>query len=908
MTDLLFNSKPHVVIVDDQVENLQLLVSLLSDEFALHPFADGASGLRYLASGRPADLILLDVVMPEPDGHEVCRQVRAMRWLDDVPVVFLTALDSMEDEAKGFALGALDYITKPLSSSIVLARVRNHVRLSRALRMIQEQNNQLERAVAERTQELSDQRLKLKELNYRNELAVNAAVIGVWDWFVAENRLLWDERMYRLYGVNPEHFSGSFDDWRRCVHPDDLTWCEDELHQSLDGLKAFDIEFRVIWPDGSLHYLRGTAAVEHDGNGAPLRMTGVNYDVTRRKEDEQALVRALGVAQAANRAKSNFVANVSHEIRTPLNVVLGLAQVLSHEALTANQLEMVTHIQTAGESLLGILNDVLDLAKIEAGQLRIESRPFAPADLIGKVTRLLGRSAADKGLVLRVESPSAALGTLKGDVLRLQQILVNLTGNAIKFTAQGEVILRVRPLADNDHRAHLRFEVSDTGIGIAPETLGQLFAPFAQADDSITRRFGGTGLGLSICKRLAELMGGTIGAESTPGEGSTFWVALPFERTETPEAPPRSATVVANQFRSGLRDRHFLVVDDSFINQEVAVKMLGLSGAQATLAANGREALDVLRAAPDRFDAVLMDIQMPVMDGLNATRAIRDELGLKTLPVIALTAGVLAEEQDAARAAGMNGILPKPMDLQRMVTLLNECMAPRRQTDAAARPTASTVPVAPGEVGGGFPELPGVNRVWAAQHLEHDRRLFIRLLQLLIQQHADTATETRRALSDGDNDTAGRRMHQLRSAAGNLGALDLMAMAAALETAIKNSETEGEEALLTLEVALDDLIAAGTRWLEGETRWTSMASPPTASPQPTLDQLADLRKRLRDRDLDAEFVFDAQREALLDIVGGEQTQLLERAIRGLRFAEALAILDQAPVSISLESSTQQTAV
>jgi CheY-like chemotaxis protein len=371
---------------------------------------------------------------------------------------------------------------------------------------------------------------------------------------------------------------------------------------------------------------------------------------------------------------------MSHEIRTPMNAVLGLAQLPEKEPLEPGELAMVRHIRESGDSLLHIINDILDFSKIEAGQLRLDSQPFSVAEVLAHVDHLLRLTAEGKGLVLEVRQSPADLGLLMGDPLRLEQILINLVGNAIKFTAKGGVTVSVESVAIEESSARVRFEVRDTGIGIEPDVIGQLFKPFSQADASITRNFGGTGLGLAISRRLVDLMGGQMGVTSQAGQGSTFWFELPLLRDteqqarvdtirEEPEAPP-----VGPQL-TGLR---VLAVDDSRLNLMVVERALKLEGCSVTVAADGQQALQILKAQPHAFDVVLMDIQMPVMDGLTATREIRQDPALARLPVIALTAGVLPEERQAALDAGVNDFLAKPLDLQTMTALLAPYSRPSR--------------------------------------------------------------------------------------------------------------------------------------------------------------------------------------------------------------------------------------
>ena len=543
-------------------------------------------------------------------------------------------------------------------------------------------------------------------------------------------------------------------------------------------------------------------------------------EIAERKAAEQELRAASVAAAAASAAKSEFLAHMSHEIRTPMNAVLGLAQVLARAPLSPDQLDMVQRIRGAGQSLMTILNDVLDLSKIEAGQLRIEQRPFDLPALLANLDSLMGRAARAKGLTLRIDAPAPPPPMLLGDGLRVEQVLFNLAGNAIKFTAQGEVAVRVRVVESNTTAVRVRFEVRDTGIGIAADVLPRLFAPFTQGDASIGRRFGGTGLGLSICKRLVELMGGCIGAESEHGIGSQFWCEIPFARAaEGVQALP--ARVPAPAPGPRLRGAHLLVVDDSAMNRDLVERALGLEGARATLAADGQQAIALLRASPDAFDGVLMDVQMPVLDGLSATRMIRAELGLTTLPVIAFTAGVLDEQRAQALAAGADDVLAKPMDLEEMAQLLARWVRLRPPPDqlapahgaaeaggsAAAAPEAGLTAKPPQ-----FPFLSGVDRERAMQRLGGDASMFLSLLQMFVEDNADAVALARIELARGDSDAAARRFHTLRSNAGFLCALELMTAAGELEQAINRSGADIDARLNAIEQQIAALVTAATQF------------------------------------------------------------------------------------------------
>ncbi len=384
-------------------------------------------------------------------------------------------------------------------------------------------------------------RLQITEAMNRLTLATEAADIGIWNWDIPTGKLEWDPRLLAWYQV-PEEIRDQgldYDFWRSRLHPDDREGAEAKLQKAIRDQVTNDDVFRIVMPGGRVRYIHSVSVIERqDAEGRPLRVLGVNRDITAQRELEEELRAAKEAAEAANAAKSRFLAHMSHEIRTPMNAVLGMTQILARSALTPDQGAMVEQIHTAGRSLLLIINDILDLSRIEAGQIPIEERPFGLAPILAQIEHLLGATARDKGLTLRIPPLPALGGDLLGDPLRLEQILVNLIGNAIKFTAQGEIQVRVTPLEIGATTLRLRFEVSDPGIGNTPEALTGIFSPFTQADSSITRRFGGTGLGLSISKRLVELLGGRIGVDSQVGAGSTFWFELPFKRAPRPPADP----------------------------------------------------------------------------------------------------------------------------------------------------------------------------------------------------------------------------------------------------------------------------------------------------------------------------------------------------------------------------------
>ena len=392
--------------------------------------------------------------------------------------------------------------------------------------------------------------------------------------------------------------------------------------------------------------------------------------LVRTYTDVTGYEKALARAEQANAAKGQFLANMSHEIRTPMNAILGLLQLLQNTELSPPQRDFVGKTQGAARSLLGLLNDILDFSKIEAGKLTLDPRAFNLDRLLSDVSVILQSNVGDKGLTLRLEVAPDVPRVLLGDDMRLQQVLINLGGNAVKFTNQGEVVLRVRLLEGTALHALLEFAVCDSGIGIAPANQAHIFDGFSQAEASTTRRYGGTGLGLSISSRLVQLLGGQLQLSSVEGEGSTFYFQIRFPLAELPhDAPARleAAGQPAVAKAKRLQGLRILVVEDNKINQMVATGLLRAEGAEVSLADNGQTGVAAVAAAQPHFDVVLMDIQMPVMDGYAATRAIRQDLGLVNLPIIAMTANAMASDRVACLDAGMNDHVGKPFELDHLV-------------------------------------------------------------------------------------------------------------------------------------------------------------------------------------------------------------------------------------------------
>ena len=448
------------------------------------------------------------------------------------------------------------------------------------------------------------------------------------------------------------------------VHPDDQEGSLSRRERLAAGeLLANDgtRKTRARKADGDWILLEGTGVSVHDAAGRVTGVVTVLRDVTAREAMEDELRRKRAEAEAAAVAKSEFLANMSHEIRTPLTGIIGFAGLLEAvEGLPPKATKFVSRIVTASQTLLSVVNDILDFSRIEAGQIQLDPRPFAPATFVAETLELVAAQASHKKLTLDLDIRSPLPPAVLADSARVRQVLLNLLGNAVKFTSSGGVRVGVSYLAGNGGR--LRIAVTDTGVGIAPERSHRLFERFSQVDGSISRQFGGSGLGLSICKSLAEIMGGAIGVESEEGVGSTFWFTISAPATELPQ-PARGATGRG----LNMAPARILIVDDVAVNRELVSAMLAPFHHEFTEAANGRDAIEAARGAS--FDLILMDLQMPGMDGLSATRLIRETCELnRSTPVVALTADVMPNHLDACRDAGLDDHIAKPIVAAELVT------------------------------------------------------------------------------------------------------------------------------------------------------------------------------------------------------------------------------------------------
>lgn len=787
--------------------------------------------------------------------------------------------------------------------------------------------------------------------------------------------------------------------------------------------------------DGHLFWVDTVIAPLTDQAGKLERIVSLRYDITVSKHALQALEEAKREAERANLAKSAFLANTSHEIRTPLNAIIGMAHLLGQASLSEDQLQQVEAIQGAGTVLLALLNDVLDLAKIEAGEMVFEARPFSLGSTLSEIAKVFQSQAASKQLTFSLGAlPKTVPPLLQGDELRVRQIFHNLISNAIKFTAAGKIGVDVHDMSPEQREAEvvwLRFMVRDTGVGIAKEDIDSLFTPFMQLDRSLSRKYGGTGLGLSIVKQLVEGMGGRVGCESELGKGSTFWLELPF--TKMPSSSQGSASAVparalevlivddeayqrdilfsmATQLgwhaetlasgeemiqrvlskrreghpvdclvidwrmpgldglaaikrlrtyldedempkvimataydREGLRrvraheyvariltkpvnpsalfnavneavvsqglgythvlsattltDGHsrwlpglkILVVDDSALNLDVCRRILERQGAHVVICLNGQQAVEQLTTKEQSFDLVLMDVQMPVMDGLAATRIIRATHG-HTLPVVGLTAGVLHTQVEQALTAGMNQVLHKPLNPEDLIRVIRKHVEATRSQPLAVEqlPELQAMTCQAGE-SEQFPEIPGIDRDLAYQRLQGDRVFLQRLLCRFVEENQDAHQVLEAMLRFGQMTSAAALLHKLRGMVGNFGASEYAAVAHSLEKNLLTGVSDYEVMMTSFEVIHLDLVDAIRSWLS--TQETIDATVPMLIPAvvnlPALEaRLAQLDLMLAENLFSASALSEEIEATLQGSHWAEHYQPVRKAVRELRFASA----------------------
>ncbi len=781
-------------------------------------------------------------------------------------------LKSTTDDGKPLLMSGIHLdITEKKQAQLDLENYRNH----------------LEELVLERTTalELAHQKINLSEQRFAH--AVNVSSDGIWDWDLTTGQAYFSPPYFTMLGYQADEFPQTVDSWISLLHPDDKDRAIASKQEQLIATGVSDVEFRMRTKAGEYHWILSKGKiVDRDNQARPIRAIGTHTDITLRKQTELALRDAKEAAETANQAKSIFLANMSHEIRTPMNAILGLTYLIQRELTDSHQRQQLDKVTVSARHLLGIINDILDLSKIEANRLTLEMIDFNVAARIDYVCSMLNERLNEKDLQIKAEIDKE-LFTLVfvGDALRIDQILLNFISNAIKFTEQGTIVIRAKQVSEADETNLLRFEVQDTGIGLSEDQQSRIFDAFEQAQSSTTRKYGGTGLGLTICKRLVELMDGNIGVISQPNVGSTFWFSLPLQRGIN--KPFAETSKFIDHFKP---NAYLLLAEDNEINQEVARELLESVGIQVDVANNGQEAVKMFIKNPV-YDLVLMDMQMPIMDGMEATRIIRTLARGQSVPIIAMTANVFTEDRQRCLEAGMNDHIAKPVDPEKLYTLLNSWIPDtiNLQPEASEVKCASVTTDSPNTktIESTIPLLcsPLLDMPKGVHYFGGKQKHYFKMLIKFTKTHRHDAQTLHDLLAAGKIHDVVRIAHSLKGLCATLGAETVKSLAETLEYQLHQTTdlTEIDDLLSQLDQELHALC----QFINALNLAPEVPDIETMAPEVINASLLRLEALLAEDDLQSADVWQTLAPALREHLGTGNIDRLTKQIENFDFPAAL---------------------